>query len=78
MQYFYVADFSTKTAICVLSVSEAKKLALEKKSLIYRSKASLPEWVEKVGGFCDETLRRSSGKFAKKFSQKYFNDDMEV
>ena len=77
MQYYYVADFGEKSAVCVNSLSEAKKMAFEKKSLIYTNKKDLPEWVSSIGGFCHATLRRSNGKFTKKFSQKYFNEDIK-
>lgn len=75
--YYYIADKPTKSACCFRTLKEAKKFALEKKSLIYKSKFELPEWVEKIEGFCDETLRRSDGKFAKKFCQKFFNEDIK-
>lgn len=76
-QYYYIVCKPTKSALCFGSLKEAKKFAFEKKSLIYKSKFELPEWIEKIEGFCDETLRRSDGKFAKKFCQKFFNEDMK-
>lgn len=75
--YFYVADKPTKSACCFRTLKEAKKAALEKKSLIYRAKNELPDWVEKVEGFCMPTLRRANGKFSKKFSEKFFNIDIK-
>ena len=52
-------------------------MALEKKSLIYRAKAELPREIEKVEGFCHEALRRPNGKFSKKLSIKFFNEDVK-
>lgn len=75
--YYYVVDEQTKSALCFGSLKEAKKLALEKKSEIYRAKNELPKWVEKIDGFCHSTLRRANGKFSKKFSQKFFNQDIK-
>jgi hypothetical protein len=76
-QYYYITDKQTKSACCFRTLKEAKKSAFEKKSLIYKSKFELPDWVEKIEGFCDETLRRSDGKFSKKFCKKYFNIDIK-
>jgi hypothetical protein len=76
-QYYYILCKPTKSALCFGSLKEAKKVALEKKSLIYRAKNELPDWVEKVEGFCMPTLRRANGKFSKKFSEKFFNIDMK-
>lgn len=75
--YFYVADKPTKSACCFRTLREAKNFALEKKGQIYKSKFELPDWVEKIEGFCQTTLRRSDGKFAKEFCQKFFNEDMK-
>lgn len=76
-QYYYIVDEPSKSALCFGSLKEAKKSAIDKKSKIYKSKFELPEWVEKIGGFCDTTLRRADGKFAKEFCQKFFNEDIE-
>ena len=77
MRYFYICDRETRTAKCTNELKFAKKLALEKKSLIYNNKFELPEWVEKIEGFCDTTLRRANGKFAKEYSKKFFNEDIK-
>ena len=75
--YYYVVDEAEKSAICFGSLKEAKKVAIEKKSEIYRAKNELPDWVEKIEGFCLTTLKRPNGKFSKKFSQKFFNIDIK-
>lgn len=75
--YYYVVDEAEKSAICFGSLKEAKKVAIEKKSEIYRAKNELPNWVEKIEGFCLTTLKRPNGKFSKKFSQKFFNIDIK-
>lgn len=76
-QYYYIADKPTRSAICFNNLKDAKIFAFEKKSLIYRSKFELPEWVEKIEGFCDTTIKRANGKFSKEFSQKFFNIDIK-
>lgn len=77
-KYYYIADKPTRSAVCFNNLKDAKNFALEKKSPIYRNKFDLPEWVEKIEGFCDTTIRRADGKFAKQFSQKFFNIDIKT
>lgn len=76
-QYYYIIDRAEKSATCFCDLKEAKKMALEKKSLIYRAKAELPREIEKVEGFCHEALRRPDGKFSKKLGIKFFNEDVK-
>lgn len=76
--YYYIANRATMKAECFSSLREAKKNAIDAGSLIYRSKAELPDWVKEIDGTCNSTLKRANGKFAKVFSSKYFNEDIKT